>query len=174
MRAVFIALVIGLSLCGCRPKRVVIPVPPPPSAGASTLAPGTVIRSAGTWSHSGGGSGYIFTVSLIGKRVDWRHYVSGPGGGGRGNTSGSIDAGVPPAPWFIYVDAPDRLWFCDGAANLSCRTWRAGGGSSVSEAILNGALKENPDLVPAEVVRLLPADLQKLFPEAASKPRPSI
>lgn len=174
MRVIFLALAIGLGLCGCRPRKVVAPPPPPTTAAsATTLVAGTVIRSGGSWSDVGSGTDHILSVTTRGKQVQWRHYVSRPGGGSKGNTSGSIDAGTPPGPWFIYVESPDRLWFFDGSSSLSYRIWQAGS-SDAGDAIHGGTLKESTEPVPQELVPLLPENLQKLFPAEASKPRPSI
>src|SRR5205085_2441342 len=101
-----------------------------------------------------------------------RRPSAGSSGSGN-NIKGSIDLASPASPWFIYVESPDRLWFCDGSAKLSYQI-QTSGKSYGADAILDGALKDGSEPVPAEVIPLLPADLQKLFPAAKGKPRPSI
>ena len=133
-----------------------------------------MIRGEGTWNHHPQTTLAIhnLTVSAVTKGVEWRAY-SRPTAGKRGQTTGTIELASPAAPWFIYVESTARLWFFDGTARLSCKTWGPGG-IEASEAILDGTLKEIAEPIPHELVPLLPADLQKLFPAAASKRRPSI
>ncbi len=177
MRIVFLALVIGLCASGCRPRKLT----PPPHTGIippkDTLVEGTVIQGQGTWNHSESGIFASLTVSSHDKAVVWNFYTARqatPGSDGSGNNiRGSIDLASPASPWFIYVESPDRLWLCDGNAKLSYQIWTSSKNHG-ADAILDGALKDGSEPVPAEVIPLLPADLQKLFPAAKGKPRPSI
>jgi hypothetical protein len=168
VRTVFLALAIVLGLSGCRKHRVSYS-PPAPPATTNTLVPGTVIKGAGTWTHFDGTTRYHLSAHLSGTRMEWRLLGSGPTGSGSAAASADDSS-----PWFIYVESPNRIWFHDGAPNVSCWTLNQGVRSEKSEAITNGTLQPDSAQIPAEVIPLLPADLQKLFPEAASKPRPSI
>lgn len=137
-----------------------------------------VIKSQGAWIYREAGAVRSLTVTPSnGRRVHWDFgtYRSGPvrPSGGKTDAEGKFDLPSPTSPWFIYVESTDRLWFCDGTAKLSYRIWN----STVEQggdAILDGALKEGSEPVPAEVIQLLPADLQKLFATGSTKPRPSI
>ena len=93
--------------------------------------------------------------------------------GGRsrgGSISSAISLASPTAPWFIYVEAPDSLWFFDGE-DLSYRRFNPDG---FGDGISMGKLKVDVADVPPGLVPHLPTELQKLFPPVDKKPRPSI
>lgn len=159
-------LLMGAALSGCRKHSVVYS--PPPTASANTLVEGTLINAPGVWTHSNSGAVRILRVTLSGDiaKCDYEYHD-------RGNVGSSglpLDAS-PPSKWFIYVESLERIWTFDGVDSLQCHLDDF---NSTSIALSHGTLKVDPGEVPSDLIPRLPADLQKLFPTAPTKPRPSI
>ena len=167
MRTLLLAsLLICAALAGCTKRRVITAAPP-----ANTLVEGTVIKGPGHWTHTDGRRTHALTITHSGKDVEWFYEYPNPGGSGGGGASMTA---ATPFPWFFYVESPLRIWIFDGAGGLSCQTNSSAGSIETEDAISDGKLQDDSGKVPPEVVPLLPAELQKLFPAKASKPRPSI
>ena len=84
-----------------------------------------------------------------------------------------MNLSTPTDPWFVFVEAPERLWFLNGKDNLFCRLTEGAGTRSV-DVISGGTLKPEGEPIPPELVPRLPAELQKLVPAPTAKRRPSI
>lgn len=147
-------------------------------SGPNTLVAGTFITSGGNWTHREGNIGQGLQVNVSSVNVTWTYshttYLSnGASTSGSSGTSRSI-VNTGATPWFLYVEAPDRLWFFDGANNLALQEGR---GSSLDETrvISGGKLQDEAIQVPADLIPRLPEELQKLIPKPkAPASRPSI
>lgn len=166
-------LLMCATLSACKKRGVPMPLPPGVSAKVNTLVPGTVITSAGTWTHVAGNTWRLLTTTLPGSQVSWQYELS-DGGSGSSSLSSGIPLASPSAPWFIYVESPDRLWTFNGSGELFLVRWRSDGNYH-TEAISDGKLRGPASTeVPSGLIPNLPADLQKLFPTELEQPRPGI
>lgn len=142
-----------------------------------TLIAGTVINSAGTWSANSPKGSQHLKVTVGGTSISWsldtREML--PGGGSRGGSSSSgMSLSSPSDPWFIFVESPQRLWFCDGKDKLSYSI-SDGGGSRSGPAIFAGKLQPTTEVIPPEIAPHLPAGIRNLLPPAEPvEKRPSI
>ena len=110
-------------------------------------------------------------MTVSGRRIEWkRTAVNSPRSG---SNSSAITLAKESAPWFIYVETPDSLWFFDGHWNLSYVRWHKSGRDDVM-VINAGKLEGPPEEVPAGMIPHLPTEMQKLFPAGSNKRRPSI
>lgn len=159
-------------LAGCRKKhRIPMPLPPGASAATNTLVPGALIKGGGTWTYTEGHTWRLLTTTPKGSQVAWNYEISHDNGS-RGHSSVMVLAS-PSAPWFVYVESPERLWFFNGTGYLDL-TEGPKDGHGTTVAITRGKLEIPPGEVPAALIPLLPAELQKLFPAKAPQPPPSI
>lgn len=166
----FVVILSCAILTGCRKHRIVSPPPPPPSMASNTLIEGAVFKGSGTWAYFERGTTRSLTATPTGRAINWSYRYSGSPRGS-GSTSSGFGLSDPSDPWFIYVEAPNRLWFFDGSRHLSYRNWNP---DETGDAIVDGTLKLPVSDIPSGLVPHLPAELQKLFPPVNTKPRPSI
>lgn len=170
MRAALLLLTLAAVSVGCRKTA------PTVAAVPDTLIAGTVINSPGTWSASNAKGSQKLEVTISGTSVSWS--VSSeevhPGGGSIGGASSSgMSLSSPVDPWFIFVESPKRLWFCNGKNELGYAL-SDGGSTRSGPAIFSGQLQPTDEVVPTDLIPHLPPDLQKLFPPvAAPEKRPS-
>lgn len=178
MKALLLAALclLPLPFSSCRKSKVVATRHTP--LVANTLLPGTFIDKIGSYIHSDGKGTSKLDLTGSGIPIHWRFEINRPlpgGGGSRGGTSGGrISPDTASDPWFVYVESPRRLWFFDGTKDLEYSLNDDGGGRA-GPAIFDGKLQYSDHKVPDEVIRKLPAELQKLFPPLPpAGPRPSI
>ena len=164
-----------LALSSCRkPKVLVTPRTP---AAANTLLVGTFIDKTGSYAHSDGKGTSKLDLSGGGTAIHWSLEIRSqrPGGGSSARSSrGSISLDAPGDPWFVHAETPQRIWLFDGRKDLEY-SLHDDHGSHGGAAIFDGRLQPSDHKVPDQVIRKLPAELQKLFPPLPpSGPRPSI
>lgn len=142
-----------------------------------TLIAGTVINSAGTWSANSPKGSQHLKVTVSGTSISWSLETREihPGGGSSGGSSSSgMSLSSPSDPWFIFVESPQRLWFCDGKDQLSY-SLSDGGGSRSGPAIFSGQLQPTTEVIPPEIAPHLPAGIRNLLPPVDPvEKRPSI
>ena len=148
------------------------------SVPAPTLIKGNFLTTPGTYQHSDGkGNSTILAIRVAGNTVDWEitSYKPISGGGSSGGTgSNGMTLDTSSSPWFIYVEEIDRFWMFNGSDQLNYYL-RARDGFSSGSAVFGGADQTRDHKVPDAVVRKLPENLRKLFPEPTPEgPRPSI
>jgi hypothetical protein len=147
------------------------------SSVPNTLLTGDFINKTGTYTYSDSGGSSKLDLTGGGTLINWSFEITRPlpGGGSSGGTSGgSISPDDAGDPWFVYVETPQRLWFFDGTKGLDYSLHDGSGGRG-GPAIFEGKLQYSEHRVPDELIRKLPADLQKLFPPVLpAVPRPSI
>jgi hypothetical protein len=178
MRIGFLLLALSLATFGCR--RTVTVTSSTTVTTPDTLVAGTVIRSAGTWSaHTSKGSKRL-DIKIDADTVSWvvsnedKRPTGGIGGSAIGEASSSMSLSSARDPWFVFVESPRRLWFFNGSDRLSFRL-AGSGGIRGGMAVLLGKLVPTAEKIPEEIIPLLPADLQKLFPPIEPKTeRPSL
>lgn len=174
LSAVLTGLLITTAATGCRKTvhrtSTVSTVP-------DTLIAGTVINTAGTWSANSPKGSQHLVVTVNGTSISWtlESREMHPGGGSSsGSSSSGMSLSSPSDPWFIFVESPQRLWFCDGKDQLSYNI-SDGGGSRSGPAIFAGKLQPTTEVIPPEIAPHLPAGIRNLLPpvEPVEK-RPSI
>lgn len=113
------------------------------------------------------------TISLLDHGLHWTIYLQN-GHDDPISSAGSMTLKDPADPWFAYIQEPSRLWFFNGSDELFY---------SITEDVIKrghtvvkeGKLLPGSPTPPAEVIRRLPVELQKLFPAAGEAARrPSI
>jgi len=174
MRIGLLLLTLSLATIGCR--RTVTVTSSTTVTTPDTLIPGTVIRSAGSWSAHTATTSHKLDVTVSATAVSWsvteEKKLPGGGTGGSSGSSG-LSLSSPSDPWFIFVESPQRLWFFNGSGELNYNL-SDHGGSRGGPAMASGKLLPTDEKIPADLVPLLPADLQKLFPPVEPKTnRPS-
>lgn len=159
----------------CKKTTVILTPHAPPVA--NTLIPGTSIDKIGTYSYSDAKVSSKLDLSGGGTTIHWSFEISRPlpgGGSSGGSSSGGMSLANASDPWFVHAESPVRMWFFDGTKSLSYSLNDEHGGHG-GPAIFDGQLQHSDHKVPDEVVRKLPAELQKLFPPLPpAGPRPSI
>lgn len=142
-----------------------------------TLIAGSLINSAGTFSANTPKGSQHLVVTVSGTSISWSletREMHPDGGSSSGSSSSGISLSSPSDPWFIFVESPQRLWFCDGKDQLSY-SLSDGGGSRSGPAIFSGQLQPTTEVIPPEIAPHLPAGIRNLLPpvEPVEK-RPSI
>jgi hypothetical protein len=174
MRIGFLLLTVSLATLGCR--RTATVTSSTTVTTPDTLVAGTVIRSAGTWSAHTTTTSHKLEVTVSTNSVGWSVTSEEklPGGGtGGGSSSSGMPLSSPSDPWFVYVESPQRYWFFDGKGDLNY-SLSDRGGSRGGPAMVSGKLLPTDEKIPLDLIPLLPADLQKLFPPVEPKSeRPS-
>lgn len=164
-----------LALSSCRKSKVL--VTPYAPAVANTLLIRTFIDKTGSYTHSDGKGTTHLELSGGGTTILWSLEIHSPkpgGGSSRRSSRGSIRLDDPGDPWFVYAETPQRIWLFDGKKDLDY-SLHGEDGSRGGTAIFEGRLQPADDKVPDQVIRKLPAELQKLFPPLPpAGPRPSI
>ena len=169
-------LIIGLTCC--KKSRHVVTSSASVSIPAPTLIKGDFLTTPGTYQHSDSkGNSTALAIRASGNSISWEitsyHPVRGGGSAG-GSSSNGMTLGSSGAPWFIYVEEIDRFWMFNGSDQLDYYL-RARDGYSSGSAVFGGADQARDYKVPDAVVRKLPENLRKLFPEPLPEsPRPSI
>jgi hypothetical protein len=143
-----------------------------------TLIAGTVIKSAGSWTARTPKGSTKLDLTVSGTSVNWS-ITTEEKIGRFGSSSGSSGSGMglssPSDSWFVFVEAPSKLWFFNGKDELTYKLLHANGGSQDGKAIISGELHSSSPPAPSELVLLLPPDLRKLFPHVSpSGKRPSL
>ncbi|MEK7949869.1 hypothetical protein [Luteolibacter soli] len=174
MRIPLLLLTLTLATIGCR--KVVTTTSSPAVTTPDTLIAGMVIRTAGTWSAHTKTTTNKLAVTVSPSSVSWEvtkeEKLPGGGSGGASGSSG-LSLPSPTAPWFIFVESPQRLWFFNGTSDLNYNL-SDHGGSRGGPAISAGKLLPTDEKVPTDLILLLPPDLQKQFPPIPPKTdRPS-
>lgn len=178
MHPILLASLLLCTLLGGCTRRVVTYSSASSVTTPNTLVAGTFITGSGSWTHRQGSIGQELEVHASSSDVVWSYNFSSftPHGS---SSSGSTGTSKPiadkgKAPWFIYVESPDRFWFFDGKTEL---TLQQSNGSNLSDSrvISKGKLLEEAEQVPADLIPRLPADMQALLPKPADPAkRPSI
>lgn len=176
MRPLLLASLLACTvLTNCKHRAVTSP----PPASANTLVEGTFITSSGIWSYRRGNDGRDLTMTVAGKDVTW-HYnqtTYKPSGGRSSGGSGysKVIANKGTAPWFLYVESPERLWFFDGKDELAVLQGR-NYHLNETRVLTRGKLQGEAEQVPAELFARLPAESQALLPKPTASPavRPSL
>lgn len=174
MRIGLLLLTLSLATLGCR--RTITVTSSTTVTTPDTLITGMVIRSAGTWSAHTATTSQKLDVTVSATSVSWsvakEEKLPGGGTGGASGSSG-LSLSSPSDPWFIFVESPQRLWFFNGSGDLNYNL-SDHGGSRGGPAIASGKLLPTDEKIPADLILLLPPDLQKLFPPVEPKTeRPS-
>lgn len=174
MRTALLLLTLSLSAIGCR--RTTTTFSSTTATAPDTLITGMVIRSAGSWSAHTAKTSQKLDVTVSGNSVSWSVETEEklPGGGtGGGSGSSGMNLSSPSDPWLIFVESPQRFWFFNGKDELTY-SLSGSGGSRGGPAMISGKLLPTDEKIPMDIVPLLPADLQKLFPPIEPKTeRPS-
>jgi hypothetical protein len=133
-------------------------------ATPDTLIPGAFITTSGKFTHTEGMTLHLLDVTQSGTSLSlqYRSQKTLPSGGTTGSMKqGSTSISSPTAPWFIYVESPERFWCSDGRSELSIFY---ADDDIIGPVFLAGKLHcLGPD-IPPEVILRLPPDLQKLLP----------
>lgn len=174
MRTALLLLTLSLATLGCR-RTVTVTTASSAITTPDTLLDGMVIRSAGSWSAHTATTSQKLDVTITGHSVSWsvESEEKLPGGGtGGGSGSSGMTLSSPADPWFVFVESPRRLWFCNGSGELHYNL--SDHGSRGGPAIISGKLLPTDEKIPQDLIPLLPPDLQKLFPPVPPKQeRPS-
>jgi hypothetical protein len=163
MRAALVLLALAATSLGCRKSLVHTSVA---ATKPDTLIAGTVINAPGTWTASTPRGSRKLDVTVSGTSVSWSitSEEKHPGGGSSsGSSSSGMTVSSPSDPWFIFVESPTRLWFCNGKNELNY-SLSDGGGSRSGPAIFSGQRHPTAEVIPLALVPHLPPDMQKLFP----------
>ena len=176
MRLFLLLLLIAFPASGCRKHVVIKPAPAP----ENTLVDGTFITSAGSWFCSDRNTTATLRVDVSTDKIEWhydyakRNRSGSSGSSGSSGTGSQMSLGGPAAPWFIYVETPDSLWFSDGVNNLT-HAISTHGVLKWNQVISIGQLEPDRERIPAEIIPRLSAELQKLLPPGEdTHERPSI
>ncbi len=163
MRLLLLVLSV-LAVSACRKHSVTSHRPAVPN----TLVAGTFISSGGTFTHADATITRELTVTPGPKDLTWnlRRTEYRPGGRSSGGYGNSMPLAPGSTSWFIFVESPDRLWFFNGDNKLSYHISRGSASVSNGSSILNGKIQPDSPSIPAEIGPRLPAELQKLVPQA--------
>ena len=172
MRFLLLLLLIAFPASGCRRHTAIKPPPAP----ANTLLPGMFITADCNLRHTEKDRTLTLKADRRSNAVHWNYTIAIRNRHGSGGSSGSgsaINLSSPSAPWFIYVEGPDRIWFFDGKDGLIYGI--AEGNNFRSDASISGGqLEPKSATIPPEIIPRLPAELQKVVPAPSTKRRPSI
>lgn len=173
------SLLVCTLLTGCT-RRVVTSSSSSAPATPNTLVEGTFITGSGSWHHRKGDIDNALQVTVSGNDISWNYThteYQGHGGRSSGGSGTQLRTSSPGAPWFIYVEAPTRLWLFDGKDSLSLQENHGSYNLVETVVIARGKLREGGDAssVPTDLIPRLPEELQKLFPKPTTPTgRPSI
>jgi hypothetical protein len=174
MRFALFFVFVGLFGSACRKHTAGTPRS---STASPTLVDGSFITKVGSYPYLKGSVASELTVQASSSELSCTIDQPGWGNGGFGNVTSKISLALDAtdAPWFVFFESPNRLWFFNGTDQLSFRLKDIGGGNLDGDAIRSSTLLPGSPTVPRGVVLQLPPDLRKLFPHVESPPkRPSI
>lgn len=175
MRALLFFLSLAVLTAGCRKSATRTSTG---STAPSTLIPGLLIKSPGSWTATTSQGSTTLDITVHGTTVDWSvtsEVKVGKFGSSSGTSSSGISLSSPADPWFAFVESSSRLWFFDGKDELTYSLRNPNGGGQGGTSIYGGRLAPGSPPVPPDLVPHLPPELQKLFPHVTpATKRPSL